>query len=121
MEQKRTIRIIPKKIDAINSSNSVIKKKVAAYARVSTDMEDQRNSLSAQLDEYKFRIQSNPEWEFVDLYYDEGISGTYLEKREGFKKMIKDAKNGLIELILVKSISRFARNTLDSLSCIREL
>lgn len=121
MEQKRTIRIIPKKIDVINSSNSVIKKKVAAYARVSTDMEDQRNSLSAQLDEYKFRIQSNPEWEFVDLYYDEGISGTYLEKREGFKRMIKDAKNGLIELILVKSISRFARNTVDCLKTIREL
>ena len=104
-----------------DSSGTVRKKRVCAYARVSTDFEDQKNSFNAQLDEFKKRIQRNPEWEFVNLYSDEGISGTSLKRREGFNRMIDDALKGKIDLILVKSISRFARNTIDFLGKIREL
>ena len=98
-----------------------ILKKVCAYARVSTDLEDQKNSYAAQLDEYETRIKNNPDWEFVGLYSDEGISGTSTKKREGFQDMITDALDGKIDLILVKSISRFARNTVDCLKTIRAL
>ncbi len=98
-----------------------IKRKVCAYARVSTELEDQKNSYQAQLAEYSSRIKNNPDWEFVKLYSDEGITGTCLKKREGFNEMIDDAKNGKIDLILVKSISRFARNTLDFLQTVRDL
>ena len=97
------------------------KKRVAAYARVSTDEEDQKSSFRAQEWEYTHRIKENPEWEFVGLYADEGITGTDMGKREGFLKMIRDAKAGLIDLILVKSISRFARNTVDCIRTKREL
>lgn len=98
-----------------------IKRKVCAYARVSTELEDQKNSYQAQLAEYSTRIKNNPDWEFVKLYSDEGITGTCLKKREGFNEMINDAMNGKIDLILVKSISRFARNTLDFLQTVRDL
>jgi len=96
-------------------------KRVCAYARVSTDFEDQKNSYEAQLNEYDQRIKKNPEWEFIGLYSDEGITGTCLKRRDGFKKMINDALNGKIDLILVKSVSRFARNTVDCLKTIRDL
>ncbi len=97
------------------------KKRVAAYARVSTDMEDQKNSLETQKNEYTKRIKENPNWEFVELYFDEGITGTNTKKRDGFNRMIKDALNGKIDLILVKSISRFARNTVDCIATKRAL
>ncbi len=121
--EERKITIIPKKQEyQINmKTGQAIKKKVCAYARVSTDLEDQKNSFNAQLDEYQTRISSNPNWEFVKLYSDEGITGTSMKKREGFKTMIDDAMNGKIDLILVKSISRFARNTVDCLQIIRKL
>ena len=97
------------------------KRKVAAYARVSTDHEDQLNSYEAQLDYYTNYIKGNDEWEFAGVYSDEGISGTSTRKREGFQSMVADALAGKIGLILTKSVSRFARNTVDSLTTIREL
>ncbi len=120
---ERKITIIPKKekIDIDTSTGLFKKKRVCAYARVSTDLEDQKNSFNAQLEEYSTRIKQNPEWEFVELYSDEGISGTSIKKREGFQRMINDALEGKIDLILTKSISRFARNTVDCLSIVREL
>lgn len=98
-----------------------IKLKVAAYARVSTDLEDQRNSFEFQKEEFESRIKQNPEWEFVKMYADHGISGTQVKHRKGFIEMIRDADNGKIDLILTKSISRFARNTVDLLHYVRKL
>lgn len=97
------------------------KKRVCAYARVSTNNLDQLNSYNAQIDEYSKRIKEHPDWEFAGLYADEGLSGTSYKRRTQFNQMIEDAKSGLIDMILVKSVSRFSRNTIDSLSIIREL
>lgn len=97
------------------------KKRVAAYARVSTDSDEQLSSYEAQVEFYTRHIQSNPEWEFVNVYTDEGISGTNTKKREGFNRMVADALSGRIDLILTKSISRFARNTVDTLTTVRKL
>ena len=99
----------------------ITKRKVAGYARVSTDKDEQQNSYEAQVEYYTDYIKRNPEWEFVEVYTDEGISGTSTKYREGFKRMIADALNGKIDLILTKSVSRFARNTVDSLTTIRQL
>lgn len=104
-----------------NPLSSRKKRKVAGYARVSTDMEDQQTSYAAQCDYYTGYIQSREDWEFVGLYSDEGISATSTRHREGFNKMITDALDGKIDLIITKSVSRFARNTVDSLSTIRKL
>lgn len=97
------------------------KKRVGAYARVSTDSEDQLNSYQAQIKEYTERIKANPKWIFKGLYADEGLSGTSTKKRFQFLQMLQDARDGHLDLILTKSISRFARNTVDSLTIIREL
>ena len=97
------------------------KLRVAAYARVSTEQDEQQSSYEAQMDYYTWYIQNNPDWEFVEVYADEGISGTNTKRRDGFKRMIADAKAGKIDLILTKSISRFARNTVDTLQTVREL
>lgn len=97
------------------------KRRVAAYARVSTDSDEQLSSYEAQVGFYSRHIQSNPEWEFVGLYADEGVSGTNTKKREGFNRMVSDALDGKIDLILTKSISRFARNTVDTLTTVRKL
>lgn len=97
------------------------KRKVAAYARVSTDLEEQVTSYRAQVDYYTKYIKEREDWEFVKVYTDEGISGTSTKKREGFQTMIADALDGKINLIITKSVSRFARNTVDSLSTIRLL
>lgn len=97
------------------------KRKVAAYARVSTDHEDQLNSYEAQCDYYESFIRSHEEWEYAGLYSDEGISGTSTKRRDGFNRMVEDALAGRIGLILTKSVSRFARNTVDSLTTIRKL
>lgn len=102
-------------------SNEQRKKRVAAYARVSTEQDEQQSSYEAQVDFYTRHIKNNPEWEFVGAYTDEGISDTSTKKREGFNRMIADALDGQIDLILTKSISRFARNTVDSLTAIRKL
>lgn len=94
---------------------------LAGYARVSTDKDEQYTSYEAQVEYYKRFIMSNEQWEFVDVYTDEGISGTHTANRDGFNRMIADALSGKIDLTLTKSVSRFARNTVDSLTKIREL
>jgi len=97
------------------------KKRVAAYARVSTDLAEQLNSYEAQVDFYTNHIKSNADWEFVAVYCDEGISATNTKKRDGFNRMVADALAGKIDMIITKSVSRFARNTVDSLQTIRDL
>lgn len=97
------------------------KLRVAAYARVSTEQDEQQSSYEAQVKYYTSYIQNNPHWEFVGVFADEGISGTNTKKRDGFNKMIALALNGGIDLILTKSISRFARNTVDTLQTVRDL
>lgn len=95
--------------------------RVAAYCRVSTDSDDQRNSFAAQNTHYNEMISSHDRWELVDIYADEGITGTSARKRPDFQRMLTDCRKGKIDKILVKSISRFARNTTDCLETIREL
>lgn len=109
------------KITAIApKDNSRKKLKVAAYCRVSTEADEQENSLNNQKDFYEKYIRSNKSYEFAGIYYDLGISG-FKEKRPGFQQMIADAMNGKIDLILTKSISRFARNTVTTLKVVRKL
>jgi len=103
------------------SSMSGTKKRVCAYCRVSTDKDDQVNSFESQRRFFEEYIRKNDEWELVDIYADEGISGTSTEKRTEFLRMMEDAKRGKIDLILTKEISRFARNTLDSIYYTRKL
>ncbi len=95
--------------------------RVAAYCRVSTDEDEQINSYKAQIEYYTEKISKNPEWQMAGIFADEGISGTQAKKRPEFLKMIKLCRQGKIDLILTKSFSRFARNTLDSIDYIREL
>ena len=97
------------------------RKKVAAYARVSMETQRLHHSLAAQISFYSDLIQKNPEWDYAGVYADEGISGTSVEKRPEFMRMMKDCKAGKIDLILTKSISRFARNTVDLLKVVRQL
>ena len=97
------------------------KKRVAAYARVSNPSEGLLHSLSAQISYYSTLIQSNPEWEYAGVYADEGVTGTSLTKRDKFRELLADCEEGKIDLILTKSISRFARNTVDLLNTIRHL
>ncbi len=100
---------------------SYTRKRVAAYARVSMDSEKLMNSLSNQRSYYSEFIQKNPDWVFAGVYADEGITGTLASKRDGFRQMIEDCERGRIDIILVKSISRFARNTVDLLTTVRHL
>lgn len=95
--------------------------RVAAYARVSTDKEDQSNSLSSQRSYFAEFITNHENWKLSDVYYDEGISGTQTKKRTGFNQMIQDALNGELDLIITKEVCRFARNTVDTLSYTRQL
>ena len=97
------------------------KKRVAAYARVSRDSERLLHSFSAQVSYYSQLIQNNPDWEYAGVYSDEGITGTLIRKRDGFKDMIADCEAGKIDIILTKSIQRFARNTVDLLNTVRHL
>lgn len=95
--------------------------RVAAYCRVSTDSEDQINSYKSQVQYYTDLIKSNSEWSLAGIYADEAITGTQVTKREDFQRLINDCMNGDIDLIVTKSISRFARNTLDTLKYVRML
>lgn len=97
------------------------KLRVAAYARVSTDKDDQTNSLENQRTYFRNYILTHENWQLVDVYYDEGITGTQTKKRQGFRHMIEDAENKEIDLIVTKEVSRFARNTVDTLSYTRKL
>ena len=112
----KTIRKIEPKVMALPS-----RKKVAAYARVSMETERLHHSLAAQVSYYSERIQKNPEWEYIGVYADEGISGTSTAKRPEFQRMLDDCEAGKIDIILTKSISRFARNTVDLLKTVRHL
>ena len=97
------------------------KLRVAAYCRVSTDSDDQLISLDTQIKHYDSYIKANSDWDFAGLYYDEGISATSTNRRIGFKQMVDDALEGKLDLIITKSVSRFARNTEDSLTTVRKL
>ena len=101
--QQEPISAVPKRL------------RVAAYARVSTEQDEQQNSYEAQIDFYTRHIKSNPDWRFAGVFADRGITGTNTKNRDEFNKMIDFAMNGEIDLILTKSISRFARNTVDTL------
>ena len=121
---KRQVQVIQPTIRTgfINAALApVVKQRVAAYARVSTEHEEQQSSYEAQVDYYTRKITERSDWTFVEVYTDKGISGTNTKKREGFNRMIKDALDGNIDLILTKSVSRFARNTVDTLITIRKL
>ena len=95
--------------------------RVAAYCRVSTDSEEQGSSYDAQCRHYTDYITSNPDWTLAGIYADEGITGTSMKNRTQFNKMMTDCESGLIDLVITKSISRWARNTVDSLKTIRRL
>lgn len=107
-------------IPATEPSGSITLR-VATYARVSSNSEDQENSFAAQYRYYTSLISGTKEWEMVDIYADEGITGTSADKRGDFQRLMADCRRGLIDRVLVKSISRFARNTLECLEAIREL
>lgn len=115
--------IIPAKRQIGNTARQDKKPKlrVAAYCRVSTDSDEQATSYEAQVEHYTEYIQKNPDWEFAGIYADDGISGTNTKRRDEFNRMIDDCKSGKIDMIITKSISRFARNTLDCLKYIRQL
>ncbi len=97
------------------------KLRVAAYCRVSSDSEDQQNSFLAQVNAYTELISANPEWELVDIYADDAITGTRTDKRIEFQRLLKDCRSGKIDRVITKAISRFARNTRDCLECVRSL
>ncbi len=99
--KKTVIKINPKSKEELEASKG--KTKVAAYCRVSTESDEQLNSLAVQKKYFDELIASHSEWEYVDVYYDEGISGTSMKKRNGFNKMIEDALDGKIDMIIVKS------------------
>lgn len=123
MTMPARVTVLPATRSLYNSIpvHSTRKRRVAAYARVSTDSDEQYTSYTAQVSYYTDYIQRNPEWQFVDIYTDEGITGTSTKYREGFNRMIEDALNGQIDLIVTKSVSRFARNTVDTLTTVRKL
>ena len=122
----KTVRVIPPTIQPLTDipAFSARPRRVAAYARVSTSSEEQLTSYEAQVKHYTEYIKSketSDNWQFVDVYTDKGITGVSTKKREGFNRMIQDALAGRIDLIITKSVSRFARNTVDTLTAIRKL
>ena len=118
---EKKITVIPATLAKSPKDQVQYKRKVAAYVRVSTLRECQQTSYKAQMQYYTTYIQERPDWIFVGIYADEGVTGTSMVKRVGFLKMIDDALEGNIDLIITKSVSRFARNTVDSLNVIRQL
>ena len=121
---ERKVQVIPPKININTTKKQEVKRiHVAAYCRVSTAQEDQESSYEAQVAYFTKLITENPSWQLAGIYADDGISGTDMKKRDNFNAMMERClqKDGDIDLILTKSISRFARNTVDCLSCIRKL
>ena len=123
MINAKNITVIPATINPITKlpATAVQLRRVAGYARVSTDSEEQLTSYEAQVSYYTQYIHSRSDWEFVEVYTDEGISATNTKRRDGFNRMVQDALDGKIDLIVTKSVSRFARNTVDSLTTVRKL
>lgn len=119
----QNVTVIParRRVGSQRAVAQVQKIRVAAYCRVSTDSEEQETSYEAQVSHYTEYIKSKPEWQMVEVYADDGISGTNTAKRDEFNRMIADCEAGKIDLILTKSISRFSRNTLDCLKYTRKL
>ena len=118
---KRTVSVIEPQKSILVDKEKYHQKRVAAYCRVSTDSEEQLTSYQNQMRVYTEMIAANKEWEFAGLYADEGISGTRADKRPEFQRMIRDCQNGKIDYIITKSVSRFARNTVECLEYIRSL
>lgn len=120
-DNPRVVKTIPASF--IKTTAATITKliRVGAYARVSTKKEEQEDSYERQVSHYNKYIQNHEGWEFAGIYADEGITGTRADKRTDFQRMLNDCRNGKLDKILVKSIARFARNTVDALNCIREL
>ncbi len=112
----RTIKKIESTIPTIKT-----RKRVAAYARISMESERMNHSLSAQISYYNNLIQKNPDWEFAGVFADNGISGTSIEKRSEMQRLLAECEEGKIDIILTKSIQRFARNTVDLLETVRHL
>lgn len=121
MTTAANVTLIPAKKEILTRSGSGVITKVAAYCRVSTEQENQQNSYATQISYYTDYITRNPDWQLVGIYADEGISGTRTKNRTQFNRMIRAARRKKIDLILCKSISRFARNTVDCLDYVREL
>ena len=121
MSNMRIIEIPASMRESSGRKNAVRKLRVAAYARVSSSSEDQLNSFAAQNAHYTELITANPEWEFVAVYADKGITGTSAEKRDDFQRLLAGCRRGRVDKILVKSSSRFARNAKECLKAIREL
>lgn len=123
MAQGKSVTVIPARIRAGNNVSKEVKPKlrVVAYCRVSTDSDEQATSYEAQVEHYTNFIKKNDDWEFAGIFADDGISGTNTKKREEFNRMIGECMAGKIDMIITKSISRFARNTLDCLKYIRQL
>ena len=118
----KRVRIIPATIQPLNVySTEYLLKRVAAYCRVSTKQEEQLNSYETQVRYYTVRINREPGWKLAGIYADKGITGTSMKKRDEFNKLIRQCKRGKVDMIIVKSISRFARNTLDCLKITRML
>ena len=120
--QQKTVTIIPAKVGKMSGKcEEGRKKRVAAYARVSTTRESQQTSYEAQIHYYTSYIQQRSDWAFAGIYAEDGVTGTSTRKRTEFQKMMRDALDGKMDLIITKSVSRFARNTVDSLTAIRKL
>ncbi len=117
----RRVTVIPAAPEFVQKDIRKQRLRVAPYCRVSTDSEEQLNSYAAQIEYYTAKITENPDWTMVKMYADEGITGTSMRKRKEFLKMIEDCKKGRIDLVIVKSVSRFARNTLEGIQIVREL
>lgn len=120
MAERVVTQVRPRTV-LLPKTKPVFEKRVAAYARVSTASDEQMGSVEAQKDYFQKLITERPGWVLVDVYADEGISGTSLARREAFNRMIDDALAGKIDMIITKSLSRFARNTVDTLNTIRKL
>lgn len=123
MEAKKSVTLLPARKHAVKANKDEEKPKlrVAAYCRVSTDSDEQATSYEAQIEHYTAYINGHPDWVLAGIYADDGISGTNTKKREEFNRMIDECMAGKIDMVITKSISRFARNTLDCLKYIRQL
>ena len=119
----KTVTTIPASIGRFTAApiNTPHKRRAAGYARVSTDSEEQQTSYEAQVDYYTKLIKGRDDWDFITIYTDEGISAVNTKRREGFKQMVADGLSGKFDLLVTKSVSRFARNTVDSLTTVRKL
>ena len=122
VQPPRVVRVIPATIDVAKEIKEAYRQiRVAAYCRVSTNQEEQLNIYEVQKNYYAEKINSEPKWTLVDIFADKGITGTSVKKRDEFNRMIRMCKRGKIDMIITKSISRFARNTVDCLTYVRKL